>query len=139
MGKRILGVVIIVAAAYLGYLGYLRYRANVNESGEVLGDGTSTSDSSETTPAPVRTPRPAPAPETMTQPVQQAASAPASDSITPNPTNGMTFAGTGKFQVYRQGNLTWRVDTESGKSCILFATMEEWKKPIVYSHGCNNN
>jgi hypothetical protein len=31
------------------------------------------------------------------------------------------------------------VDTESGNACIIFATMEEWKKPIVYSHGCNNS
>ncbi len=51
----------------------------------------------------------------------------------------MAFSGSGKFQVYRQGNLTWRVDTESGHTCILFATMEEWQKPIVYQHGCSNS
>ena len=61
---------------------------------------------------------------------------PPSDSITPNPPNGMVFAGTGEYQLYRQGNITWRLNTKTGTSCIAFATMEEWGKPLVYSHGC---
>jgi hypothetical protein len=63
---------------------------------------------------------------------------PVSDTVAPNPPNGLAFGGTGKFQWYRQGNLTWRVDTANGASCIAFATMDEWHKPIVYSHGCGN-
>jgi hypothetical protein len=63
----------------------------------------------------------------------------AADSLSPNPPNGMVFAGTGRFQVYRQGNLTWRIDTNTGKSCVLFATNEEWRKPQVYRHGCNSS
>ncbi len=66
------------------------------------------------------------------------ASLPVSDTIAPNAPNGLAFGGTGKFQWYRQGNLTWRVNTASGSTCIAFATMEEWQKPIVYSHGCGN-
>ena len=58
------------------------------------------------------------------------------DTIAPNPPNGLAFAGTGAYQWYRQGDLTWRVDSKSGASCIDYATMEEWSKPIVYSHGC---
>jgi len=65
-------------------------------------------------------------------------SLPVSDTIAPNPPNGLAFGGTGKFQWYRQGNLTWRVNTTSGSTCIAFATMEEWQKPIVSSHGCGN-
>ena len=65
--------------------------------------------------------------------------APATDSLLPNPPNGAAFSGTGRYQVYRQGNLTWRVNTDDGKTCILFATDEEWRKPIVYSHGCRNS
>jgi len=61
---------------------------------------------------------------------------PTSDSVPPNPTNGARFSGSGTYQWYRQGNLTWRVDTVSGHSCIDYATMEEWHKPIVSSHGC---
>ena len=66
------------------------------------------------------------------------ASLPTSDTIAPNPPNGLAFGGTGKFQWYRQGNLTWRVNTESGAACIAFATNDEWLKPIVYTHGCGN-
>ena len=61
---------------------------------------------------------------------------PASDSVPPNPANGARFTASGSYQWYRQGNLTWRVDTVSGHSCIDYATMEEWHKPIVSSHGC---
>ena len=67
------------------------------------------------------------------------AGTPAADSIAPNPPNGVAFAGSGPYQVYRQGNLTWRVDTTTGHSCILFATMEEWQKRIVMEHGCGRN
>jgi hypothetical protein len=48
----------------------------------------------------------------------------------------MRFGGSGAYVLYRQGDLTYRVDTVTGSSCIAFATMEEWRKPIVYSHGC---
>jgi len=67
------------------------------------------------------------------------ASMPASDSQSPNAPNGMRFGGSGTYQWYRQGNLTWRIDTASGRSCIIYATMEELRKQIVYSHGCGRN
>jgi hypothetical protein len=75
----------------------------------------------------------------MTQNQQPAAGVPAIDSISPNPPNGMAFAGTGRYQLYRQGNLTWRLDTDSGRACVIFATDEEWRKPKVYSAGCGKN
>ena len=65
-------------------------------------------------------------------------SAPATDSQTPNAPNGVAFAGSGQYQVYRQGNLTWRINTSDGSTCILFATNEEWRKPLVFNHGCPN-
>jgi hypothetical protein len=61
-----------------------------------------------------------------------------SDTISPNPPNGMVFSGKGRYQLYRQGNLTWRLNTETGQSCIIFATDDEWKKPKVYRAGCGN-
>jgi hypothetical protein len=64
---------------------------------------------------------------------------PTSDTIAPNPPNGEVFTGTGKYQWYRQGNLTWRVNSATGSACIAFATMEEWEKSLVYSHGCGNS
>ena len=65
--------------------------------------------------------------------------APAYDSQSPNSPNGMRYAGSGVYQWYRQGNLTWRVDTTTGRSCIVYATMEEWRKQIVLSHGCGRD
>jgi hypothetical protein len=64
---------------------------------------------------------------------------PASDTIPRNPPNGIPFAGAGKFQVYRQGDITWRLNTESGQACILFATQTQWRKTLVYEHGCGSN
>ena len=58
------------------------------------------------------------------------------DSQAPNAPNGMRYGGSGQFQWYRQGNITYRVDTVSGGICVAFATLEEWRKQIVSSHGC---
>jgi hypothetical protein len=75
----------------------------------------------------------------VTQSQQPANGVPATDTISPNPPNGMTFAGSGRYQLYRQGNITWRLDTETGRSCIIFATDEEWRKPRVYHAGCGKS
>lgn len=64
---------------------------------------------------------------------------PVSDSQGVNVTNGMRFGGTGTYSWYRQGNLTWRIDSSTGRTCIDFATLEEWRKQIVSSHGCGRN
>ena len=61
---------------------------------------------------------------------------PATDSIAPNPPNGMTFGGSGHYQLYRQGDLTWRLNTDTGETCVIFATDEEWRKPKVFRAGC---
>ena len=79
------------------------------------------------------------APQMTQTPQSPAGDVPETDSISPNPPNGMTFAGSGRYQLYRQGNITWRLDTESGRTCILFATDEEWRKPKVYKAGCGKN
>ena len=65
--------------------------------------------------------------------------APVSDTIRRNPPNGMVFSGSGRFQLYRQGDITWRVNTDSGQACVIFATDEEWRKERVLRHGCGNN
>ena len=65
--------------------------------------------------------------------------APAYDTAPPNAANGMRFGGAGVYQWYRQGSLTWRVDTATGRSCIVYATMEEGRKQIVLSHGCGRD
>jgi hypothetical protein len=65
-----------------------------------------------------------------------AGSLPVSDSQSPNALNNLRFGGSGHYEWYRQGNITYRVDPATGASCVAFATLEEWKKQIVYSHGC---
>jgi len=56
-----------------------------------------------------------------------------------NGPNGATvFNGKGRYQLYRQGKITWRLDTDTGHACILLATEEEWRKPRVYQHGCGD-
>lgn len=156
MGKKIVGFIVVILV--IGTLWYA-YRKRTSQAGDgavqfednsaALTDETKSSSSSAATT--VSTPsdttkRNIVQPSTNVQPALTgtntttvAAAVPASDSISPNPANGVAFSGTGKFQVYRQGNLTWRVDTESGHTCVLFATMEEWRKPLVYQHGCNNS
>jgi hypothetical protein len=64
---------------------------------------------------------------------------PTRDTVPPYPPNGVRFAGSGAYQWYRQGNLTWRVDTVSGRSCIAYATIEEWRKRLVMEHGCGSS
>ncbi|SEC48141.1 hypothetical protein [Terriglobus roseus] len=136
MGKRIFGIVVVLLALYLGYYAYQRHLATQAADGAIKIDDTGAdtvkddpTPTAEQTPAPAQKPRAAIENRPTT----------ATDSIQPNPPNGAAFTGTGKFQVYRQGNLTWRVNTETGANCILFATMEEWKKPVVYNHACGNN
>jgi hypothetical protein len=64
------------------------------------------------------------------------ATPPAADTNARNPPNGMIFAGRGKYQLYRQGDITWRLNTDTGQACILFATDAEWGQPRVFQQGC---
>ena len=64
------------------------------------------------------------------------AAPPSADSNPRNPPNGMIFAGRGKYQLYRQGDITWRLNTDTGQACILFATDAEWGQPRVFQQGC---
>jgi hypothetical protein len=78
-----------------------------------------------------------PAPQNPTQ--SNEVVPPAGDTISRNPPTGMIFAGTGRYQLYRQGDLTWRLNTDTGQACVLFATDEEWRKAKVYQHGCGRS
>jgi hypothetical protein len=163
MARRILLIAVIVIVAGFLYLGYTSYdagravsngtvysndtqsakRKSESPSADSHDDKTSgqtvvypTPSSSSTQASAVGVPS-----DQTTQPGTtgggtQASGAPASDSISPNPPNGMTFSGTGRYQLYRQGDITWRLDTNTGQSCVIFATDEQWKKPRVFRAGC---
>ncbi|SDF35796.1 hypothetical protein [Terriglobus roseus] len=156
MGKKLVGVIVLVLIAAGAWYAYHRRASQVGDGAIKFEDTSALTDESKPTTSEsssiVTTPsdtskRNIVQPTTNVQPpmtgtvaaAAPTAATPATDSISANPTNGMAFTGSGKYQVYRQGNLTWRVDTETGRTCILFATMEEWRKPIVYQHGCNNS
>jgi hypothetical protein len=156
MGRSILYIVIALILGTFVYMGYTRYdakRAGANgdvfssdsSMGKSKGDAVPLSGSANSNPPAGQTPAPAiettPVTPDATTQVGSAVGAPAAsggDTISPNPPNGMVFSGTGRYQLYRQGNLTWRVNTDSGKSCVLFATDDEWKKPKVYRAGCGS-
>jgi len=135
MLKRIVAIVVVVGLGYFAYLGFSRYKtARDMAAGEVVSE-----DANQLAPSPENdSTKPAHgAPPPSVSSAVTSLGLPKTDTLAPNPSNGQAFGGTGKFQVYRQGNITWRVNTESGESCILLATQEEWRKPIVYNHGCN--
>lgn len=159
MGRRVLLIVFVVVLVILVYLGYHSYDAKrAGSSGDVFSRGTtaervnpgtprtqndqSTESEKIVYPPAVQSPGASSLPQDngtaqTTQSMQPApTTAPGSDTISPNPPNGMTFAGSGRYQLYRQGNITWRLDTDTGRTCIIFATEEEWKKPQVYRAGC---
>lgn len=145
--KRIFGILMIVAVAAFGIAWYI-HRAKVRalESGDVYirdQNGGKTRLQAPATAAGNQTAQTED--QTGTQPAsnQTAATAqsaplapPTSDSIHRNPPSGMLFVGTGKYQLYRQGDITWRLDTNTGNACILFATETQWSRSLVYSHGC---
>jgi hypothetical protein len=42
----------------------------------------------------------------------------------------------GRYQVHREGFRTWRLDTATGRSCLLLASDADWKDPNTSSQSC---
>jgi hypothetical protein len=155
MARRVMISLFLIGIFALTYLGYRRWSQNrAMATGDVFPDPSDRSAATQPAPPivypPAKSSATAPSSTKQTPPSlgqggtpaaapSQPAAGPTADTISPNPPNGMVFAGSGRFQVYRQGSLTWRVDTNTGQTCILFATNEEWRKPQVYRHGCNTS
>jgi hypothetical protein len=161
MGRRVLVIVMVLVVALFVYLGYNSYDAKrAGLSGDVFPHDSSMSkskpgDTSQTTAPSTGQTVVYPTPAVQTVPVTPDTTQPQNDAqiaqgqttqdgtsgddtISPNPPNGMVFSGKGKYQLYRQGNLTWRLNTETGQTCIIFATDDEWKKPKVSRAGCGS-
>ncbi len=137
-------ILVVVVFAYVGYSGYATGRSSASNdlyANGVTGGRAKTDmkvEPSGTNPAVTTfpaTPTTGEAGGGQTGMVAQGGG-PTTDSIAPNPPNGMTFGGSGHFQLYRQGDLTWRMNTDTGETCVIFATDEEWRKPKVYRAGC---
>ena len=41
-----------------------------------------------------------------------------------------------KFQIYREGWRTWRLDSVTGKTCILLTSEQDWKNAKTTESGC---
>jgi len=157
MGQRALFIVLVLVVvvglfAYFGYNSYDAKRAGLN--GDVFSNDPSGGKTKLGPVSPAGSPSggqtviyPAPAgqaiqtvpvtPETVQNGAERTRGETGSgDTISANPPNGMVFSGQGKYQLYRQGDLTWRLNTETGQTCIIFATDDEWRKPRVYRAGC---
>jgi hypothetical protein len=138
--KRIFTILMIVVVFIFGLV-WLTHRARTRagNSGRAVARNQAAGISSPGTPA---TPpagqksQPAAASPSAAPSADTSLTPPTADSISRTPPSGAVFAGQGKFQLYRQGDITWRLDTDSGAACILFATDAQWRKPQVYSHGC---
>jgi hypothetical protein len=44
----------------------------------------------------------------------------------------------GRYQIFTRGVRTWRLDTATGRSCLLLTSDEDWKKPDTAASGCSN-
>jgi hypothetical protein len=134
--KQIFWILLIVFVAIFGLV-WLTHRARTraSNSGAVAVRNQAAGNSKPQAPA-GQTSQPAAPANSSAPPAAAALTPPSADSIPRNPPNGMVFAGAGKYQLYRQGDITWRVNTQSGDACILFATDAQWRNPQVYSHGC---
>jgi hypothetical protein len=154
MLKKVLGLVILLAIVIGGWALYKRHQAqNAIADGDVSGlpsdSKSSVSGSDQASPdnsGTVYAKKADPPPAATAAPVATNVSSSTSSSgdggsytLPSDSPNGMAFAGKGEYQWYRQGNLTYRLNTKTGSSCIAYATMEEWRKPIVMEHGCGRS
>ena len=138
---RFLLVIMVVIVGVVGYFHWSRTRAMNNGEVHVREQPSDTAKSAapETAANQPAQPQDQPGNATDTQISQNRADVvtlPASDTISRNPPNRTIFAGTGKFEFYRQGDITWRMDTATGQACVLFATEAHWRRTLVYEHGC---
>jgi len=148
MTKQIFLILLIVAGVIVAAIWYANHAKNrAMNSGEVSGRGPAGESAKAAAPESAPPNQPAQTqgagPEAQggaSTPADEAVvTPPATDSIHRNPPNGKVFAGRGKYQLYRQGDITWRLNTETGQACILFATNAEWRNPRVFEHGCGGS
>jgi len=41
-----------------------------------------------------------------------------------------------KYEIYREGSRTWRLDTVTGATCVLLASEGDWKKSDIAGWAC---
>jgi hypothetical protein len=153
--QKIFRLLLVAAAIILGVLWFAHWsRTRALNSGAVHvrnqpPDSSSKSPAPETASGnPAAPDQPAPAQETASASPEAPPSAmvpqqpgpistlPAGDTLSPHPPSGFNSPSAQKYALYRQGDLTYRLNTQSGQACVLLATDTLWRKPLVYQHGC---
>jgi hypothetical protein len=143
--QRIFRFLLIIAVVIVGVAGYFYWsRTRAMNSGEVRVREQAAASASPQTASANQPPQPQdqPAGAADSQNDQERAQAadvvtlPAAETLSRNPPNRTVLAGTGRFELYRQGDITWRMDTATGQACVLFATEAMWRRTLVYEHGC---
>jgi hypothetical protein len=143
--QRIFRFLLIIAAVIVGVIGYFYWsRTRAMNTGEVHVREQPSNVAKSAAPETAAANQPAqpqeqPGNAADTQISQNRAdivTLPASETLGRNPPNRTILAGTGRFELYRQGDITWRMDTATGQACVLFATEAMWRRALVYSHGC---
>ena len=134
--KPIARIVMIVVAVVVGAAWYVHWSRNraLNSGDVFVRDGDKTRP--ETPESGNQSAHPQEMADNGAGASGSAANLPASDTLRRNPPNGVVQARPGRYQLYRQGDITWRMDTDTGESCVLLATQAQWSKTIVYDHGC---
>ena len=46
---------------------------------------------------------------------------------------------TGRYHIFRGGAHTWRLDTDTGRICLLMASADDWKQPELKAQGCSSS
>jgi hypothetical protein len=147
--QRIFRFLLIVAVVIAGVVGYVHWSRNrAMNSGEVhvrqqpaetaksaAPEGDSANQPAQQT-GQSSTPEVAQADQSPPPAQSGVYTLPATETLSRNPPDRTILAGTGRFELYRQGDITWRMDTATGKACVLLATEAMWRKPLVYDHGC---
>ena len=138
--KQIFWYLILVVVAVIGLVWFVhKARTHAVDHGTVAAHSQAAGNpnpGSPATPPAGQKSQPAAANSSAATGAGSALTPPSADTILRNPPNGMAFSGSGKYQLYRQGDITWRLNTETGDACILFATDAQWSRPEVYAHGC---
>ena len=144
--QRIFGFLLVISVVIAGVVGYIHWsNTRAMNSGEVHVRQQTAETAKSAAPKGDSANQPAqPSDQSevarVDQNAQQAQSGvytlPAAQTLSRNPPDRTILAGSGRYELYRQGDITWRMDTATGKACVLFATEAMWRKSLVYDHGC---
>jgi hypothetical protein len=152
MERRVLYIVLLLVVGLFLFIGYNSYGTKREAAaGKATSKDSATVELKTEPVVTTSATEPAVAPPTSSPAVPSVATTPAISESAQNgarqardgaaggdlkPPSLSVFSGVGRYQLYRQGDITWRLDTETGKTCIVFATDEEWTKPRVFRNGC---